>query len=331
MISSMSYAKPRLLYVLCALFLVVLLLSRVRVRNLFLSQGLTRGFSRASGHHVPGMEDIFVVMRTGASESEQKLPIHFETTLTAVPHFAIFSDLEQDVNGHHVFNVLDDVDEDIKQKNADFKYYNKLQQQGMSAFLKDEIASWPTKESGSSGLKDNPGWKLDKWKFLPMTTKALELRPDAKWFVFIEADTYVFWPSLVRWLSFLDPTEPHYIGRRLNLGETKFAYGGNGIIFSAAALHKITELRTSKLKDYDQLTAKKWAGDAILGDLVADAGIDIHSPTVVLSGEPPSEMDYAEAPGNNPLCRYNPISFHHMSSSEITSLWEAQKEMSKEV
>ena len=44
--------------------------------------------------------DILVVLRTGATESLEKVPVHFRTTLRCVPHFVIHSDLDEEIEGH---------------------------------------------------------------------------------------------------------------------------------------------------------------------------------------------------------------------------------------
>ena len=278
-----------------------------------------------------GLDDVFVVMRTGASEIAQVLPVQLNTTLTHVPHYAIFSDLEQDFQGHHVIDVLADISDEVKRSNEDFEYYYRLQEHGLDSFTEAEMAAWPGREEYKSGNKANPGWRLDKWKFLPMMAKALEMQPEAKWFVFVEADTYVLWPSLARWLSTLDASKRYYIGRRLLQGELKFAYGGNGIVISAPAMRKITKLRAEDLNRYDKLTAKKWAGDTILAVLMKDAGIKITNNPAVLSGEAPSAMNYAMKEEHSLLCSHSPLSFHHITPVEIRTTWETIENLKNKV
>ena len=277
------------------------------------------------------LADIFVVMRTGASVIEQSLPVQLNTTLSHVPDYVIFSDLEQEFHGHHVLDALADVKDEIKRSNNDFQYYNRLQENGLASFTEEEKAEWPAHESGNSGNMANPGWRLDKWKFLPMVTKALEMRPDAKWFYFIEADTYAVWPNLVRWLATFDASKRNYIGNRFRVGDTKFAYGGTGIAISAPAMRKAAELRAEHLETYDELTANQWAGDAILGMLMEDAGIKLKSDRAVFGLKGPSGLDYAIEEERGLLCGFNPVSFHHMSPAEISETWETEQDLLHEV
>ena len=327
------YSLPRPLFVFSLIALAIIFISLQRsYRNQIFSsyRPKTYDYNDIVGRN-DGLDDVFVVMRTGASQIAQALPVQLDTTLSRVPHYAIFSDLEQDFKGHHVIDVLAEVDDGIKRKNADFEYYNRLQKDGLESFTEAELAAWPGSEGSRGGNKDNPGWKLDKWKFLPMVAKALEMRPEAKWFVFIEADTYVLWPSLGRWLSTLDASRPYYIGRKLTLGGLKFVYGGNGIIISAPTMREITQLRAENLKRYDKLTAKKWAGDAVLGVLMEDAGIELTDKPAVLNGKAPSAMDYAKKEKRGLLCSYSPLSFHHITPTEIRTTWETVEKLKNEV
>ena len=95
-------------------------------------------------------------------------------------------------------------------------------------------------EDGSGKQKeDAPGWKLDKWKFLPLLDKALER--DARWYLFMEADTYVVWSNLLQWLSMFNPDRHWYLGGPSWFGDHIFAHGGTGFVLSRAALEKVTE------------------------------------------------------------------------------------------
>lgn len=326
-----SLLRPLFVFSLAALAIIFISLQHSYRKEIFsYHRPKTHGYNEIVGLN-DGLDDVFVVMRTGASQIARALPVQLDTTLSRVPHYAIFSDLEQDFQGHHVVDVLAEVDDEIKRNNEDFEYYSRLQEHGLESFTEAELAAWPGTEDGKGGNKANPGWKLDKWKFLPMMAKALEMRPNAKWFVFIEPDTYVLWPSLARWLSIIDASKPYYIGRRLTLGKLMFVYGGNGIVVSAPAMRKITRLRAENLKKYDKTTAKKWAGDAVLGVLMKDAGIKVTDKPAVLSGDAPSAMDYARREGNSLVCSHSPLSFHHITPAEIRATWETVEYLKNEV
>lgn len=118
----------------------------------------------------PLAKDTLLVLRTGATEVLEKLPVHFDTTLRCVPNYAIYSDYEEDVEDHHIYDVFDELSEDFKKSVLDFELYQRLKTKGRDGLFIDGIEHGG---SGPNGMLGNPGWKLDKFKFLPMIDKAL--------------------------------------------------------------------------------------------------------------------------------------------------------------
>ena len=48
---------------------------------------------------LPGLDNVFVILRTNATEAPSKLTVHFATTLHCIPHYAIYSDLAEEIAG----------------------------------------------------------------------------------------------------------------------------------------------------------------------------------------------------------------------------------------
>ncbi|KAI5862461.1 glycosyltransferase family 31 protein [Durotheca rogersii] len=264
-----------------------------------------------------GLDDLFVILRTGATEAPKKLPVHFTTTLRCVPHFALYSDYEEVIEGHQVHNALDEVDPDIIASHPDFEYYRRLQEGGRAAFSAEELTQWASAKNTNGG-RDSPGWRLDKWKFLPVADKAFRQQPDAKWYIFIESDSYMLWQTLLQWLSHFDASKPHYLGMQMQIGDVIFAYGGSGFAISNPALKKVVEHRRANLKSYDDFTAGHWAGDCVLGKALKDAGVNLLWSFPTLVGDQPSDMDYNTSFGGadkTPWCYYA-ASFHHLPPDE---------------
>ncbi len=288
--------------------------------------------SRHSSGHRPTMDDVLVVFRTGATEALDKVPVHFDTTLSRVPHYLLVSDMEEDIAGHHLYDVLADVDDEIKKTHPDFAIYNRLQAQGRAAFSDKEIASWPGREKGNTGNMDNPGWRLDKWKFLPMIDKALEHQPSARWFVFMEADTYISWPNLLHWLEYYDPSEPICIGRTLMAGSISFSHGGSGVIMSAPAMRRISQMHADRRQELDRYTAEEaWAGDVTVGKVLAEADVLLFNGQVNLLGERPSEINYAGEHSGKPIWCYHAVSFHHLRPEDVRKLWHVEEDLVHQV
>ncbi|KAI2642234.1 hypothetical protein GGS21DRAFT_295517 [Xylaria nigripes] len=269
-----------------------------------------------------GLDDLFVTLRTGTTEAPHKLPAHYTTTLRCVPQYELYSDYEEDIEGHRVYDVLDEVNPDIVASHPDFAYYNRLRGKGRNAFTDDEMAQWAAAKNTNGG-RDSPGWRLDKWKFLPLADKALRIRPQAKWYVFIESDTYVLWRSLLAWLDNYNASEPWYLGQQMQISDVVFAYGGAGFVISRPALEMVVAHRNANLEYYDALTADHWAGDCVLGKAFADAGVPLQWAYPTLSNEEPADTDFESGfagPEKHPWCYYA-ATYHHLPAAEYSSFY----------
>ncbi|KAK7534205.1 uncharacterized protein J3D65DRAFT_476699 [Phyllosticta citribraziliensis] len=268
-----------------------------------------------SGSHLPcralpGAKDVLVVLKTGATEASEKLPVHFNTTFSCTPHYVLFSDLEQDIQGHVVHDVLNETDPSLREEHNDFELYRQLRkwsEDGFPDFEKD----WDTHKSA---------WNLDKYKFLPLMKKALQTRPSAKWFVFIEADTYLVWSNLLSFLQQFDHHKPLYIGGQSYIRGTWFAHGGTGFVVSNKAMNMIVAEYTSKTERYNQLTKMEWAGDFVLAKAFKNIDIPLTKSWPRLQGETPYTLDYTE----HHFC-YPVVSYHHMPPEWIEKMWDYEQ------
>lgn len=186
--------------------------------------------------HLSGAEDVYVLMKTGAGEARRRVPAHLNTTFRCIPNFGIYSDLEEEIEGHPIHDCLDSLPANVYQDYPEFEFYKSLkdyQKEGNHDY--DSLL----RDSDGNHKEDAPGWKLDKWKFLPLLDKALER--EAKWYFFMEADTYVVWSNLLRWLEMFDASKPWYLGGPSWFGDHIFAHGGTGYVLSRVAVEKATE------------------------------------------------------------------------------------------
>ncbi|RYP78935.1 hypothetical protein DL770_006803 [Monosporascus sp. CRB-9-2] len=276
------------------------------------------GAMRPTCDWLEGLDDVFVVVKTGANEAPEKLPAHFRTTLSCIPHYGIWSDLEEDIAGHHVSDALDEMDPDIVANHPDFEYYRQLREKGTGGFSSEQLTTWTEAQNTASG-RDTPGWKLDKWKFLPLAEKAYRQRPEARWFVLMECDTFVIWRNLLAWLSTLDSSQPLYLGHQMQIGDVVFAYGGAGIVISNSAMRKLVEYYASNRAFYDDFTAHHWAGDCVLGKAMADAGVNLKWSWPTLLGDLIADVNFKSTFGSSsarPWC-YHATSYHHLTPSDV--------------
>ncbi|KAF2719055.1 glycosyltransferase family 31 protein [Polychaeton citri CBS 116435] len=245
-------------------------------------------------------------MRTEATEVQEKLPIHLSTTLRCYPHLLLYADFKEDFQGQHITNILEGVSPQILSSHEDFDLYRRLKQSGRGSLDSSELSSAGGQSNGPTGRPGNPGWKLDKWKFIPMVIQTLHEQPDKKWYVFVETDTYVFWSTLLKYLSALNHSQQYYIGSQMQIGDIIFAYGGSGFVLSNAAIRRAVDLLQDHQEEWEKVTDGHWAGDCVLGKALRD------TETPVLWAWPR-------------LWCYPTVSYHHMRPEAIKDIWEFEQ------
>ncbi|CEJ58229.1 hypothetical protein PMG11_06894 [Penicillium brasilianum] len=267
---------------------------------------------------LPGIENVLVIMKTGITEALDKVPVHLRTTLRCIPHKLIVSDFKEEIAGIRTHDVFRNVSETLL-TNSDFALYNRARAGGRDALLQSDL----TKVANSAaGMSDNPGWKLDKWKFLPMIQEARAYRPDMQWYFFLEADTYPIWPNVLAWLDQFDSTEKLYLGNQMQIGDVIFAHGGSGFVLSHAALHAVAEYHSGQVDRWNYLTETQWAGDCVLGMALGQVGVDLTWSWPHFTTQSVWEQDaLGEAFGKVQWC-YPALTFHHMMPTDIDRLYE---------
>ncbi|EDU47737.1 conserved hypothetical protein [Pyrenophora tritici-repentis Pt-1C-BFP] len=298
----------RLLF--CAIFSVSVLNIFTRASSPFFHQD---GRTYAQKHteelfcpHSDLADDILIVLRTGATESLEKVPVHFRTTLRCVPHFVVHSDLEEEIEGHAVHDVLKDVTEETKKKQDDFKLYHQLQEHGRRGVHQKVETSMSGSSQGDYLRTDNAGWQLDKWKFLPMVDQALKEKPDAK--------------------CQFDDSKPYYIGKHLFIKDVEFAYGGAGFALSNPAIRKVSQQRSTKVSEYEEFTATHWVGDCALGKVLEDAKVPLYRAFPHFQSDSPATLNPAITKIDRGLWCYPAITYHHVSPAEIEELWAFEQD-----
>ncbi|KAH8690274.1 hypothetical protein BGW36DRAFT_390499 [Talaromyces proteolyticus] len=248
---------------------------------------------------LPHTDSVFVIMKTGTTVLHKRLPVHLESTFKCIPDYIVYSDASESVHGLDIHDILSQIDAEIKdQFPTEFALYNRLHGQE------------------SSTLSTNQGWKLDKWKFLPMMKSALGARPNAMWFIFIEDDTAVVWSNLLHWLATHDPSEFYYFGRRQEVANRPFAHGGSGFILSNPALRKAVMYLMPRMNQYFNLTMQMSYGDISTGWMLEDSGVSLIDTWPSFQGENPGKLQYTEQIWCRPV-----MTHHHMSPRDIASLW----------
>ncbi|KAF7549946.1 hypothetical protein G7046_g8176 [Stylonectria norvegica] len=259
----------------------------------------------------PNMDNITLVMKTGATEAYDKLPTQLLTNMQCMPDFLLFSDLEQQIGNHKIHNVLDKVDSELKEGLNEFKLY-------------EAQITCPVSQKDCTGEMKG-AWELDKYKFLHMIERAWEMRPNREWYVFAEADTYVFWPNMIYWLRHkVDTAKNPYVGSVAFLANKAFAHGGSGYVISGETVRKMVQIPDVAAK-YDAMAPNECCGDLLMALAVIETGEKVQQAHPMFNGEKPNTLPYGHGHWCEPL-----LTMHHMNSEEVSSVWQyEQHRMSK--
>ncbi|KAF3075027.1 hypothetical protein CFAM422_002786 [Trichoderma lentiforme] len=254
----------------------------------------------------PNTSKILLVMKTGASEAFSKIPTQMLTNLKCLPEFLIFSDMEQEIAGYKIHDSLDQVLSSAKMGNADFKIYYRQRQ---CAVDQDNC----NKDSDVA----QEGWNLDKYKNIHIAEKAFGMRPNYDWYLFVDADTYVVWPTMVQWLDKLDHTDQMYFGSLAYLNDFPFGHGGSGYVVSSAAMRDFFEGKHNVANRWDEATVGECCGDVMFAKALKEAtGIEVNNTWPTINGEKPFTIPYSEREWCQPI-----VTMHHAGSEDLSDLY----------
>ncbi|KAK9487159.1 hypothetical protein V1527DRAFT_495329 [Lipomyces starkeyi] len=266
--------------------------------------------------YAPGTEDVFLMIKTGATVLWQRFPIHMMTTLPQLPHFAIYSDAPDAVAGIPVVDILAQTTRNLRES-AQFDMYRKQQSLQREH---SNIEMWDKK------AEIDGAWDLDKYKNLPMVAHAYRTHPTAKWYIFMDADSYILWPNMMRWLSSINHRDILYMGSVAYLGDEPFAHGGSGVIMSGGLIAKTFGKEPGLEYEYEEFTKSHCCGDHVLAHAFLDRNIRVLSgesyPHVSwrIQGEPPISVRY----NKDNWCK-EIVTFHHLTSHDIERLYEFER------
>lgn len=282
----------------------------------FMQQKLVADFAE-------GSDRLFLMLKTGATTFWKRMPIHAYTTLTRVPHFAIYSDHPDSIAGYEVIDILANTSQEYMD-GEDFRLYR---QQQKLRDLHNQVDFGTMKLDG--------GWALDKYKNIPMLQHAWDTDPTRDWYVFIDDDTYVFFDTMMAWLKELDHTEPLYMGSPTSVKGVTFAHGGSGVVLSQGAMKamfedaEIADGFDSLQHEYEEHTASVCCGDYMVAKVLLDKAEVKLSMTSAskypyiarkIQGEPLTTLKFFQDNWCQPI-----TTFHHLSNRDIELLWQYER------
>ncbi|KAH7364073.1 hypothetical protein BKA65DRAFT_419260 [Rhexocercosporidium sp. MPI-PUGE-AT-0058] len=261
--------------------------------------------STAKEYYSPGA-NIVVSVKTGASEAAERIPIQMQTSLRGVQNIVIFSDLDQDVGEYHLYDSLDTIIPSVMENNPDFVFYDKQRKLWNATH---DISS--LKDERHPDKNELAAWTLDKYKNVHILEKTWALMPGYDWYVFIDADTYLLWDSIVAWLSTMSPKKKSYFGSEVNTAGVKFAHGGTGIIISKATMYKFAVKDAGMAANWDPIIRNKCCGDLVLAMALRESGTLLQDAWPAMSGEAPWTLPFG--PGTPEYWCRPVLTLHHLS------------------
>lgn len=253
------------------------------------------------------LANVQVTVKTGIGE-RHSLEALLSSHGSCISSLLVVSDSTDQVHGQHVHDILGDLPSSYAQNNSDWSAYEAQRQ---------------TSAAGNEVAKSVEGWKLDRFKFLPMIEHAYAQNPNAEWYIFIETDTYVFWDVLFRVLEKVDPYERHYLGTAVAGAHDRwFAYGGAAIALSQGLLRDLTLEGDQRLSvRYEWMAREDCCGDAVLAYVFyAELGVRIGNMYPTFSGEEPQWAWVSKENWCTPL-----LSLHHINTEALSSLWHWER------
>ena len=257
-----------------------------------------------------GLEDVLIVLKTGATEIYEKLPIHLATTFACISDYLIYSDVAQLFGSLQVHDALAYISPEVREQHNGLVQYRRLQQYVQAG-------------ADAAELKGEQSWGLDKWKFLPMISDAFrrfEMRK--KWYIFVEADTYISMHNLRLWLQQLDSSRAVYAGAQVMIGATEFAHGGSGFLLSAPAAKGIMEVYGGNRQHWEYRVADECCGDKLMAEalLKAQSPVRLHRSFPIIQGETLTSLDWSPTHWCRPA-----VSWHHVDAAGIDRLWQFER------
>ncbi|KAE8356189.1 hypothetical protein BDV28DRAFT_127553 [Aspergillus coremiiformis] len=268
-------------------------------------------------------DDVVLLFKTGAPVLWRRLPIHLATTFA--PHripadnVLLYSDYPETIGSWQIIDVLENSTETVRQSDN----YEPYRQQ-------PEFEARQIYAEGANVEGDAPGplggWKLDKYKFLPLLQHAGRAKPKAKWYIYLEDDGYVFLPNLLLHLEKFSWREAWYFGGSAWKHGDLFAHGGAGFVLSRGAWEQSFGTEADMVAKYADFTEAHGCGDHVLGHVLKDYGVKF--------GQSHGEYEYSW--GFNPDPHWGapfrrvswcqPIySWHHMHSKDVARFYNLEQ------
>lgn len=158
-----------------------------------------------------------------------------------------------------------------------------------------------------------------------MVEQSWELAPNRHWYFFMEADTYVSWPNLLKWLATLDPRKKLYYGNAVRIWEYPkelyFGHGGSGFLLSGATVREFAVNHRGLAKRWDKRVHKMWFGDYVLAAaLYEELHLSLTDARPSLTSDDASALTFSEETFCKPV-----VTLHHIDSQHLNNVFQFER------
>ncbi|SPO27003.1 uncharacterized protein UTRI_10466_B [Ustilago trichophora] len=270
-----------------------------------------------------------IVLKTGASVLFDRLPVQLlqaqstldpQIHLTGQSHYLgpslfVYSDADIQLGPFSIHNALANVSTFVRNEPIFSSRYSKLQ-----AVLS------AGEDLRASAFQE--GWNLDKWKFLYMWEDAFRRNPDAEWYIGYEADTFVLWRSLFKYLATQDSGKEQIYGcgSILLMNNELFANGGCPYVISGSLMRATYGKDPNFASKFDKSVKASCCGDAELSIALRKSATvpirDLSPAGARFQGDRPREVLYSGDNWCEPV-----FSFHHLKTEEVQHLAQIERDL----
>ncbi|KAJ3353889.1 hypothetical protein GGF32_002747 [Allomyces javanicus] len=290
----------------------------------------------------PRWDDYVVAIHSGVGTAAERVPVQLSTFLQGVRHIVLLGDTNDvEIAGIQMVDVvrggqyIRDAEDRIRHKEANL---GKRSVSNPDEPVPATNATSKLAKRDDARLREHvpnqnsDGWRGDAHKFIPGALAMYDQYPNAKWYLILDDDTYMFMENLHLILDQLDGDQVYYFGKYYPSGGCPggvvwpdgpvFAHGGGGIVMSRAALTQMLSVADSCMVKYRDC----FAGDIRLAQCMRDAGIKFHATVApdLFHNVAPHVANFGGY-DQGTACR-RVVSFHHLTPHAMMRLYAADRD-----